>query len=124
MLKSNETNNVQSGGELKEIFALWKNKSKANQDYLSGYTNEEKIEDRMNLVAFFNTDKKNPNEPDIRVYQKGEKLTNEVASLWTNVSNKGVKYLSGTDNEGKKIVGFYGDESQEKRPYIRVCIEV
>lgn len=122
MKKTNDTQTERK--ELKELFALWLNKSKNGDEYLSGYTSEEKPSERMNLVAFYNNDKKNPNEPDIRVYEKGDKLTNEVASLWVNTSKNNIEYLSGTDNEGKKLVGFYGDKSQEKRPYIRVCIEV
>lgn len=113
MKKANETKN-----EMKEVFALWKHKGEKGE-YLTGKTEDGSI----NLVAFFNTNKKNPNEPDVRVYEQteqGQKLENQVCSLWENVGKSGTKYLSGTDNENKKVVGFYGVENEEKRPYIRV----
>ena len=78
----------------------------------------------MKLIAFFNKEKKNEKEPDIRVYSiEGDELSSEaVASLWKNVSKGGQYYLSGTDNENKKLFGFYNDNIIEfpNRPYIRV----
>lgn len=116
MKKANETK--EQGKELKEIFALWKHNGEKGT-YLTGKTEDGSI----NLVGFFNTNKKNPNEPDVRVYEqtdKDQKLENQVCALWENVGKSGAKYLSGTDNENKKVVGFYGNENEEKRPYIRV----
>ena len=111
-----ENKEVKQSITLKEAFALWIHKSKAGVDYLSGFTSDKKT----NLVAFFNTNKKNPKEPDVRVYaQVDGKQDIEVASLWANVSEKGNKYLTGSTNDDEKLVAFYGDEHQEKRPYIR-----
>lgn len=104
--------------ELKEAFVLWNNTAKSGLEYLTG-----RCED-MKLIAFFNKEKKNEKEPDIRVYTiEGDELSNEaVASLWKNVSKGGQYYLSGNDNENKKLVGFYNDNIIEfpNKPYIRV----
>ena len=45
-----------------------------------------------------------------------------VASLWKNLSKDNKYYLTGTDNEGLKLVGFYNDNIIEypNRPVIRV----
>lgn len=103
--------------ELTEAFVLWRNKSKAGVDYLSGFTSDEKVK----LVGYFNTKKNNPNEPDVRVYSLDAegKQDIEVASLWSNVSENDKKYLTGTTNDKEKLVAFYGKENEEKRPYIR-----
>lgn len=53
--------------DLISLCALWKAKSKSGMHYMTGTT-----EDGERLVAFFNTKKKNPNEPDIRVYYSNE----------------------------------------------------
>ena len=107
--------------ELKEAFVLWKKKSSKGADYLNGFfTNENG--DKVYLTGFFNTNKKNPKEPDIRVVtsvNEGEESI-EVASLWESVSEtKGTRYLTGSTNDKEKLVAFYGEENQEARPYIR-----
>lgn len=126
MKKAIEKEKTTERGEfnLEEVFVLWKNESKAHKSYLSGFTSDEKHS--MKLIGFFNTDKKNPKEPDIRVYETLEDGTiskEEIAVLWSNVSEKDKKYLNGKDNEDKKLVGFYGKENEEKRPFIRVYYE-
>lgn len=103
---------------LREAFALWKTTSKQGVEYLSGTVSDD---NKTKLVGFFNSKKKNPNEPDVRVYlqvEQGE-ASQEVASLWSNVDKNDKPYLSGTTNENERLVGFYGDENQEKRPFIR-----
>ena len=113
-----ETKEVKQELTLKEAFVLWRNKSEKGNDYLSGFTSGE---EQTKLVGFFNTSKKNPKEPDVRVYTQTEKGENlEVASLWANVSKNDNKYLTGSTNENEKLVAFYGKENEEKRPYIRV----
>ena len=111
------TNN--SKQELKECFALWENK-KGDKLYYTGKTFGDKP---VRLVAFINEIKKNPNQPDIQVYEqadKGEKKT-QVASLWENKSKAGKPYLGGEDNEKTKLVGFFNDNTQNgKYPSIRV----
>lgn len=112
---------------LVEAFALWRKEGKAGTEYFTGYTGEGDA--RVFLVAFINSKKENPKEPDVRVYEsiKQEdgtyKRGNEVAALWDNVSESGKKYLTGTDNENKRLVGFYGDVHKELRPYIRACYQ-
>lgn len=103
---------------LKEAFVLWKNESKSKPGtfYLAGYVNNE---EKTKLVGFFNTDKKNPKEPDIRVGIKQEDKIVEVASLWTNIDKNEKKYLTGVTDEKEKLVGWFGQENQEMRPFIR-----
>lgn len=108
-LKTNEKE-VKQEVKLTEAFALWKNKSKAEKDYLSGYDLH-----KNKLVGFFNTNKKNPKEPDIRVYLGNQ--DKEVASLWDNISENNKRYLTGTTDEKEKLVAFYG--TKEKAPYIK-----
>lgn len=116
-MKTTTTKNNKS--DLTEVFALWEAK-KGDKIYYTGKTSGEKS---IRLVAFVNTTKKNPNQPDIQVYQqmdKGEEKP-QVASLWQNKSKAGKEYLSGQDNEEKKLVGFYNENTQEgKFPAIRV----
>lgn len=104
---------------LEEAFALWESK-KGDKVYYTGKTSGDK---GVRLVAFINEVKKNPNQPDIKVYEQVEKGKDkpEVASLWQNKSKAGKLYYSGTDNEKKKIVGFINDDTQSgKYPSIRV----
>ena len=61
-----ENKNVKKEEGLQEAFVLWLHKSKAEKEYLSGQMNEKFGNTR--LVGYFNTMKKNPKEPDIRVY--------------------------------------------------------
>lgn len=115
----NETN--KKGDEIKELFVLWSKTSKNGLNYLSGkLTNED-----VNLIGYFNTNKKNPNEPDIRVYNVDAegKQDHVVCSLWSNVSKNDTEYLSGVTDEKEKVIGFYGDRENTKRPLIRVYIE-
>lgn len=108
---------------LKELFVLWKQTSRNGLEYLSGKTSE--IENPTKLISYFNTNKRNPKEPDIRVYatKEGQKDI-EVATLWENVSDsKGTRYLTGLSNDNEKLVAFYGKENEEKRPYIKCYIK-
>lgn len=111
-VKTNEKE-VKQELNLKQAFALWKNKSKSGNEYLTGKDEIGK------LVAFFNTNKKNPKEPDIRVYEVDVdgKRGRELATLWDNVSQNGKQYLTGMTDDKEKLVAFYG--KKEKAPYIR-----
>ena len=105
--------------DLKEVFALWETK-KGDTIYYTGKTSDESA---TRLVAFVNTTKKNPNQPDINVYEQKEKGEDkpQVASLWQNKSKAGKQYYGGQDNEGKKLVGFINEDTKEgKYPSIRV----
>ena len=105
---------------LEQAFVLWRNESKNGKFYLKG----KDLHDNK-IVGFFNTNKKNPKEPDIRVCEvsiddQGKETTgNEICSLWDNESKNGNRYLTGTTDEKEKIVAFYGKEHEEARPYIR-----
>ena len=105
--------------ELKEAFALWEN-SKGKLTYYTGKTSGD---NPVRLVAFINEVKKNPNQPDIQVYEQAEKgqEKTQIASLWENKAKSGKAYLGGQDNEKKKLVGFFNDNTQSgKYPAIRV----
>ena len=101
---------------LEEAFVLWKHNAKSGVEYLSGNT-----KDKIQLMGFFNKNKKNPKEPDVRVYTLDEngKQQDEVCALWETESKSGHKYLSG-NTEDDFIVAFYNDtDGNEKLPYIR-----
>jgi hypothetical protein len=113
-----KTNTVKEGEKkLKNAFALWKQKSKdGKKTYFSGKSNT-----GINIRAFYNLNKQNPKEPDLRVYAVEEnKLSkDEIASLWCNVSKKETKYFTGT-YDGCKVVGFLKAGDNEKAPDIAV----
>lgn len=54
--------------KLEDFCALWEQKSERGLEYLTG-----KDADGNKLVAFYNESKKNPKEPDIRVYYSNDK---------------------------------------------------
>lgn len=109
---------------LKECFVLWRNESKSGNHYLKGYTPEE-VNGGISVVGYFNSKKKNPKEPDIRVYEIDSegKQGNEIAALWENISKNDKRYLTGSTNDKEDLVGFYGDEKHENRPYIKVYFQ-
>ena len=119
-MKTNEKTVVERGVEkennLRESFVLWKNVSKNNVEYLKGYTGGEK---HVEIVGYFNTNKKNPKEPDIRIYCENEKEKTmiEICSLWDNVSKNNNRYLTGVTNEDERIIAFY--DGTNNRPYIK-----
>lgn len=103
--------------QLEEVFALWKRTSEKGKEYFTG-----KGMDYPNIVAFYNKDKQNPKEPDLRVYnvdQDGKIAKKPFVSLWVNVSKNKKKYLSGKLND-RKVIGFIRDKAEEKRPYVNV----
>lgn len=112
---------------LRECFVLWKHKGKDGKlDYLSGVTSTQKADEVMTLIAFYNSQKKNAKEPDIRVYElmdNGKRGKDEVASLWSTVSpTTNREYYFGKTNEGEKIIGFKNKKDAEHRtsPDIKV----
>lgn len=100
-----------------ECFALWKHQGK-NGEYLTGKTvGTETVE--MKLVGFFNTNKKNPKEPDIQIYESVEgKKGERICVLWENISKNEVRYLSGKTNSDK-VVAYYNRTENEKQPFIK-----
>ena len=117
MKTSSTTKNTKS--ELQEVLALWETK-KGDTVYYTGKTAGDKP---IRVVAFVNTTKKNPNQPDIQIYEQVEKGEEkpQIASLWQNKSKAGKIYYGGQDNENKKIVGFINADTKDgKYPSIRV----
>lgn len=105
--------------KMKEVFTLWLNKNNKGTQYLTG-----KTPDGLRLVGFFNGKKKNPKEPDVRIYQTDDKgnIVNDVeVALWVNISKNDKKYLSGKI-EDMRVVGFINSKSEpnSKIPYITV----
>ena len=116
-MKTSSTKSNKS--DLTEVFALWENK-KGSSVYYTGKTAGAQP---IRIVAFVNTTKKNPNQPDIQVYEQVEKGEEkpQIASLWLNKSKSGKMYYGGQDNENKKIVGFINEKTEDgKYPSIRV----
>ena len=108
---------VEEKKKLEEVIVLWKKTSKEGNIYYKGHDFNNNY-----VVAWVNSTKKNPNEPDIRIYEYKEN-GKEVASLWEQVKETtNTRYLTGvTNDEDKdKLVAFYDKEENEKRPYIRV----
>ena len=67
---------------LKGCITLWIQKGKNGKEYLSGTAY-----DGTKVVGFYNSNKENPKEPDIRVYVDTEgKKTETLVSLWENIS--------------------------------------
>ena len=119
-LKEEVKTDVKKEFNLKEAFALWRNESKQGKYYLSGYTLDD-AGNKVKLLGYFNSDKENPKQPDVSVFlvDAEGKRADKVASLWENVNEKGVRYLTGTTDENEKLVAFYGKEHEELRPFIR-----
>ena len=118
-MKTSASQPTNNNSDLKEAFALWE-KKKEDTLYYSGKTSGDSP---INIVAFVTTVKKNPNQPDIQVYEskdKGEEK-NEIASLWQHKSKAGKLYYSGNTNEKEKLIAFVnGDTKGGKYPSIRV----
>lgn len=107
-----------------QVCALWKKTSKAGSTYFTGTMT--KGGDTFYVTAFYNLKKKNPKEPDLRVYQqdaKGQIMEGSELDLWCNVSSaKNKKYLAGKV-DGQKVVGFINEPKEgSKRPYITVYL--
>lgn len=108
-----------------QVFALWEQKSQKGLKYFTGtHTDGDK---ECKVIAFYNTDKTNPKEPDLRIYQqikKGDRYQRgeEITSLWCNFSEKSKKkYLTGKIN-GQRLVGFINENENPKAPKISVYV--
>lgn len=104
--------------DLKEAFALWEHK-KGDTTYYTGKTSGD---DAISIVAFVESSKKNPKQPDVRVYEQAEKgeEKKELASLWQNESKAGKTYYSGYTNDKERLIAFInGDTKEGKYPTIR-----
>lgn len=107
---------------LEEAFTMWKNVTKTGKHILKGHDLH-----GNKLVGFFNTLKKNPKEPDIRICEinfdsEGKETTGkELCALWTYVAKSGKSYFTGTTDEKEMIVAFINEESEtdDKKPYLK-----
>lgn len=102
---------------LQEVFALWKKESKSGNPYFTG-----KSVEGISLRGFFVTNKKNPKEPDLRVYtvdEHGNLSEKPITSLWCNVSKKtNHKYLTGALG-GQRVIAFIRNNDNDKQPYVK-----
>lgn len=103
---------------LEQVFAMWKETSKKGASYFTGKC------DKGYIKGFYNTNKQNPKEPDIRIYltnDKGDLEKDVYLSLWCNTTDNGKKYLTGKLGD-KRVVGFINAKANEenKQPYFTV----
>lgn len=106
---------------LERLLTLWIYKGKGAK-YLSGVT-----EEGDKLTGFFNKEKKNPKEPDIKLYIRDDEgnISKDVyLSLWCNATDSGKKYLSGKFDNGDRVVGFFNAKAEVNGiiPYINVYL--
>ena len=104
--------------DLQECFTLWLNTSKEGNKYLTGYDFN-----KNRIIGFYNKKKVNDKQPSIRIYgvdEEGKTTNEEIITLWdTTFKTSGKAGLSGVTNENEKLIAFYGEESDTKRPYIK-----
>ena len=118
--KAKETQTQKKEFNLKQALTLWIYKSKKGSKYLSGVTEQDD-----KITGFFNKEKQNPKEPDIRLYTRDEEgnTSKEVfCSLWCNVKDgSDKKYLSGKIDD-KRVVGFFNSKAEVNGiiPYINI----
>ena len=118
--KEVERNEVKEKEQLIEVMALWLARSKNNTEYLNGFMS--KKYNNAKIRGFFNGNKKNPKEPDVKIYNLTAEgtLDIEVATLWNNLSKDEKQYLTGYTDDKERLVAFYGDKEDTKHPYIKV----
>lgn len=113
---------------LKHCMTLWTKESKKTI-YVSGVCGEREDPNKFNVVGFFNGKKKNPNEPDLRIYESfgthgGDRMGHSkdaVASLWLHTTKDGVQYYTGLDNENLRLVAFLNrNKKKDSHPDINV----
>ena len=103
--------------DLEECAVMWIQESKDGcYKYLSG-----KLPTGEKLVGFYNN-RTNDKQPLFRIYATNEdnKATDEVITLWETKSKTDKFYLSGETNEKEQVIGFYGNEKEPKKPYLRI----
>lgn len=118
-MSQNQTTEQKKEFNMKQVFVMWIRKSKTGKQYVTG---RDAAGER--LVGFFNGKKKNPKEPDVRIYrvdQDGHTEQDEFTSLWMNVSKNNKKYLTGKV-AGQRVVGFINSKATttSKTPYFTV----
>lgn len=114
--QTNQTNQATQKEDVKKMdfaFCLYRKTSKAGNHYFTG----------NGLIGFYNEEKKNPKEPDLRI-SRIEPLTGgakeDFASLWVQVSKDGqTTYLTGKVYD-QRIIGFISkqDTTDQPTPYV------
>lgn len=120
MAKTTEKVTKEQKSTLKQLFAMWKETSKEGKAYFTGK------DSGIQLKGFYNTKKKNPKEPDVRIYKTDAegKLEKDVfLSLWCNATEKGKKYLTGK-LANERVVAFINEKAtkENKQPYFTVYL--
>lgn len=106
----------QTNTKMEAVCSLWKNesvdeKTGKKKTWFSG----------KGLVGFYNTFKKNPKEPDLKVYyKKGHELGELHLSMWVHTSKAGKKFLSGKLDNNKKVIAFINENTEGNKPYLNV----
>lgn len=116
---------VERKNNLVQCMALWTHKN-AKVPYVTGLVGA-RGEEQFKVVGFFNGKKKNPKEPDLRIYEDLEKgrSREELVSLWLAQAKSGTQYYYGYDNEKKRVVAFHNaNKKSEKSPDITVYYPV
>ena len=105
---------------MKELCILWEHTTENGLTYLSGNLSEDL--NYQKVIAFYNKDKKNEKEPDVRVYSldNENKKDTQIISLWEQTSKQNVIYLSGLTNDKENVVAFYNSNDDIKQPKIKV----
>ena len=106
---------------MKDVMSLWLHTSNNEVEYLTGNLSNDL--DGLKVTGFYNKEKKNEKEPDIRVYLLNEdgKTDHVIVSLWNQTSKDNKNYLSGMTDEKEKVVAFINEDNKEtNKPYIRV----
>lgn len=104
--------------ELELILELFERNSKTSGNtYYTGETKE-----GTKLVGFI-TESEDDKRPYLNIYVKpgeNKKFEDAVIVLWLQTSQKGNEYLSGHDNENKKVIAFFDETPDTTVPAIRV----
>ena len=106
---------------MKDVMSLWLHTSNNGVEYLTGNLSNDL--DGLKVTGFYNKEKKNEKEPDIRVYLLNEdgKTDHVIVSLWNQTSKDNKNYLSGMTDEKEKVVAFINEDNKDtNKPYIRV----
>lgn len=121
-MKVTKKEEPKTNSDLKELCVLWEHTSDDNVKYLSGNLSEELKYQKV--VAFYNNEKRNEKEPDIRIYSLDEnnKRDTNIISLWNQLSKNDLPYYSGVTNEAENVVAFINDGDDEKLPKVRVYL--
>lgn len=107
--------------KMKDVMSLWFHTSEKGSEYLTGNLSNEL--DGLKVTGFFNKEKKNDKEPDIRIYLLNDegKTDHVIVSLWNQVSKANTNYLSGMTDEKEKVIAFINEDNKDSnKPYIRV----